>query len=180
MVMHAKLQDLIRESLTEYLEMARYAITTTKPAGGCYGFPGALLLLAITDAIGSFCRGNRNVIIQIDGQTKIIKKPKAHHFWILNSRFYGMSLTGKQISEVYECFRCLLAHNGSLPPGKLLSNSPAEDPPFGIDPDNEVEVIYLHAFLARTETAVSRFLAEIEGIVSSSQQAQIILRKQTS
>jgi hypothetical protein len=54
----------LRESLPEYVEIARVAIGRSKPgfsASSCYGYPAAALLFSVADSIGSYYRGNLNL-----------------------------------------------------------------------------------------------------------------------
>lgn len=39
------------EAIDEYLAIAEYCVTTSKPGGGAYGFPAVLLLFAVVDAL---------------------------------------------------------------------------------------------------------------------------------
>src|SRR5262245_4629918 len=130
MPIHSSIPSVLRESVTEYLEIARYAISTRKPSGGgCYGWPGALLLLAIIDVIGSYHRSGPKFTVIVDGKERHIRTD-ADHFLVLNSGYYGLNLSRKQIDAVYENFRCLLVHNASIAPGQVLSLGGSDEPPF--------------------------------------------------
>lgn len=100
MAIHPDLQSMLQESLLEMLLVAKYSIEFQKdkviwPAPGCYGYPAALLLLSITDSIGSYVRG-RSV---------------KNHFRVLNdNNYYGLNLTGDEIEIMYQ-YRNRLSHN---------------------------------------------------------------------
>jgi hypothetical protein len=120
MAIHNSTHSLIHEALTEYLAIAEYCISTAKPTGGCYGFPTALLCFTIVDAIGSFYRGNTSFTINIDKKTRTIDGDGFKHYFILNSDYYGQSLSEKDIKRLYEYYRCLLVHNAALAPNYIL------------------------------------------------------------
>ena len=129
MAIHNSTHSLIEEAITEYLTIANYCLMTAKPTGGCYGFPTALLLFSIVDAIGSFYRGNGSFIIKVDGKNETIKNADQHYF-ILNSDYYSQNLSEKNIKKLYEYYRCLLVHNAALAPGHFLSIGKLTDVPF--------------------------------------------------
>jgi hypothetical protein len=59
MAPHSSLVSMLRESLPEYVAVARMAVETTKPgrtASSFYGYPAAALLFAVVDSIGSYYR----------------------------------------------------------------------------------------------------------------------------
>lgn len=100
-MLHPGLQSMLRESLPEMLLVAKYSIEFPKntniwPAPGCYGYPAALLLLSITDSIGSYVeQGNIE-----------------NHFKILNNNdYYGLNLSIEKIRIIFDDYRNLLAHN---------------------------------------------------------------------
>ena len=102
MAIHPNLQSMLHESIPEMFLVAKYCIEFPKdtriwPAPGCYGYPAALLLLSITDSIGSYVLGDDNV-----------KK----HFKILNENsYYGLTLTDEELRIIYDNYRNLLSHN---------------------------------------------------------------------
>jgi hypothetical protein len=152
---------LVRESLPEYLAIARYATSTRKPKAegrGWYDFPAALLLLVIADAIGSFYEGDQAFQVEIDGRRRSINASGVQHFYILNSELYGLALSGAQLDIIYEDFRCLLAHNASLPRERLIARDQPADPPFGFF--EKTAWINMPGLLTLTERAVTRFLDE--------------------
>jgi hypothetical protein len=115
MAIHTSLSSLLLESVPEYLEVAGHCLRRKKVNGGVYGFPAALLLLCITDTIGSYHRGDQSFRVFVDGADCFINGDSAKHFYILNSSYYCQSLSRKQIEKFYDYYRCLLAHNASLP-----------------------------------------------------------------
>jgi hypothetical protein len=62
---------LLRDSLTDYLHMANVVVNTPRP-GGSDGFSGALLLLSIADALGSYRRADKQFTVVIEGNSRHI------------------------------------------------------------------------------------------------------------
>ena len=68
MATHTSDQSMRREALLEMMRVAEYCVTCQKDpqkwgSAGCYGYPAAILLFAIANAIGSLVikkRGMRN------------------------------------------------------------------------------------------------------------------------
>ena len=104
MAIHPNIQSILYESLPETLLAAKYCVEFRKdeniwPAQGCYGYPAALLLLSITDSIGSYIK---------QGNVK-------NHFQILNDyKYYGLNLTEDEIQIMYDNYRNLLSHHTVL------------------------------------------------------------------
>lgn len=174
MAIHDSSHSMIKESLSEYVQIARYCITTEKQNRGVFGYPGALLLFAIADAIGSFFRGNGSFQMMVDGGQKNIRKASEHYF-IFNSEYYGLSLSGKEIQQLVTNFRNPLSHNSLLAPDSMLTVLSNEASPFvfrrvigALKSKWEVPIVHLIPFLAVTEVAVGKFLPEADRIVPTS------------
>ena len=169
---HSSLLDMLCESLPEYVAVARLAVTGRNPDGPgdhCYGYPAGMLLLAIADTIGSCYRGNRNLVMKIDGGDHFIDGDKAKHFYVLNSVLYGQSLSSTEIQDVYDDFRDPLTHNGSLVAGRLLNSGVLGDPVFYSHPMREgVVCINLTGLLSITERAVCEFLKVAHQVIPGS------------
>ena len=176
MAIHPSVAALLRESVPEYLDIARYCCHTPKPGGGWYGYPAALLLLTIIDVIGSYHWQDSAFTVNVDGRAQSINDDASDHYLVLNSHYYGQSLTRRQIDKLSEYFRCLLAHNASLAPGKLLDIGNPADPVFYFGGDGEIDVINLRGLLAVTEGAVQQFLA-VADTVGTGRRAKMIMRK---
>jgi hypothetical protein len=152
---------MLQESLPEMLAIARYSVMARKPnVGGCYGFPAAILLLCVADAIGSYTYDTSNI---------------EKHFDILNDPdFYGLGLKKPMIKAVYNKYRNLLTHNVALAPNASLAIGASDTLPF--EDRGGVLVINLVPFLAVTDRAVNRFLKRPE-IVTKSRLAHTIMKK---
>ncbi len=178
MAIHNTTHSLIREALTEYLAIAEHCISTGKPTGGCYGFPTALLLFSIVDTIGSFHRGNNSFSIVVDQKPRIIKAAGFQHYFILNSEYYGQTLTEKDIQRIYDYYRSLLVHNAALAPDHFLDIGLPTDPPFAKRPgSNHIDYVNLRPFLDISHGGVSRFLKEAPTLVPVSNQGKGIAKK---
>lgn len=104
MAIHPNLESMLYESLPEMLLASKNCIEFRKdPAiwlvSGCYGYPSALLLLSITDSIGSY----------------VEKKKVKNHFKILiNKEYYGLELTEEEIRVIFDSYRNLLSHHAVM------------------------------------------------------------------
>jgi hypothetical protein len=113
---------MLRESLKEYLKVAEYCIQFRKGpeewgaagAGGCYGYPAAVMLFCIVDAIGSYHRGRKEFKVLIDGKEKSIKNDGSQYFYVLNSKYYNQVLSKSDIERLYGNYRSLLIHNAAI------------------------------------------------------------------
>lgn len=177
MAIHNSTDSLIHEALTEYLAIAEHCITTGKPTGGCYGFPTALLLFSIVYAIGSFYRGNKSFTIIVDQKKTTINGTDSHYF-ILNSNYYGQTLTGKDIRRLYEYYRCLLVHNAALAPYHFLDiGNPTDHPFVKCNGSKHVDHVNLRPFLDLSHLAVTKFLKVAPTLIPISKQGKGIENK---
>jgi hypothetical protein len=183
MAIHPSIMSMLKESLPEFLLTADYCISfqkgegfPTEQKGGCLGFPGTSLLFCIADAIGSYYRGNKSFRILVDDKSAFIKNDSFHHFFIFNSQYYGLALSGRIIKKLYDNYRNLLLHNAALAPQHMLFMSDPKGPPFLTDGAKpHVNVV---SFLAVSKVAVGSFLRDVEKVVPGSDQENIIqLRK---
>jgi len=178
MAIHNSTYSLIQEALTEYLAIAEHCITTGKPAGGCYGYPTALLLFSIVDAIGSFHRKDDSFTIEVGQKKKTIKGTGFQHYYILNSDYYRQVLTEKDIKRLYEYYRCLLVHNAALVPMHFLAIGHPTDPPFAkLHGSAHIDHVNLRSFLDLSHSAVAKFLDVAPTLVPLSKQGKGINSK---
>lgn len=162
--------------------MAEYCVKFRKDpawgpeqAGGCLGYPAAVMLFSIVDTIGSFYRGRTDLKIAIGGKPAEIRRDDFQHFFILNSEFYGQSLDEPAIKRLYDNFRSLLVHTASLGPSSCLWNDPNVSDAFPVV--NGSLRVNVPGFLNITRGAVALFLACVDEVVPSSQQASNIDRR---
>jgi hypothetical protein len=185
MAVHSNLESLIRESLPEYLLVAEYCVKFRKgstaqarQAGGCLGYPAAVMLFSIADAIGSFYCGNKKDLnISIGGKPRFIANDGFQHFFILNSEYYAQALDEPTIEKLYKNFRNLLIHNASLPPNSFLRNLPNVHEAFP-QPDGHL-MVNVPAFFDISKGAVQQFLARLDDVVPGSKQAANIHLKRS-
>ena len=94
MAIHNSIESMLRESLPEMVEIARYSIAAIKPVvGGCYGFPAATLLLCVADAIGSYVYDDSKV--------------ERHFDILIHPDCYGLKLQEPLIYSIYKKYRNL-------------------------------------------------------------------------
>ena len=94
MAIHETPSSMLKESLDESLEAAKYCADYKKTdkkwgefaTGGCLGYPGAILLFSIIDSIGSYLEKDKKFSVIIDGKPEKINGAGRDHFKILNSK----------------------------------------------------------------------------------------------
>jgi hypothetical protein len=99
MALHGDLKALSIEAVDEYLDVINFCLLNRKPTGGIFGYPAALLLLCVVDAIGhSLNIGS--------GHTRLE---------VLNHSVFGsLGLNKGQFKSLKEWFRNPLAHGGVI------------------------------------------------------------------
>jgi hypothetical protein len=178
LAIHSSSTSLIQEAMTEYLDIAHHCITSGKPSGGCFGFPAALLLFSIVDAIGSYYRGNSTFMVLVDGKSKSVDGDGSKHYRVLNSpNYYKMSLSEKDIERVYAYYRCLLAHNAAIPTDHFLSIGKQTDPLFFRGHGGKIVGVNLVPFYNASVQAVSTFLSVAQTIIPQSKQSIAMAKK---
>jgi len=137
------------EALKEMIAVAEFCINYRKELKvwgslGCYGYPAAILLLAIVDSIGSVIVGGSNV-----------KK----HFEVLNHQnYYNLGLDDSELRTIYKDYRCLLMHNSVMEIEANLSLGEADGSIFEfIDGCPQLN---LKPFLDLTNRVLDKFLKE--------------------
>jgi hypothetical protein len=161
--------ELLEMALSENIKATKICIEFKKvdggPNSGCLGFPASILLLCIADAIGSHFRGKKNYKIKIDGEDKLIKN-LSQHFYILNSDFYDLNLSGEIINDIYQSYRNIVVHNSMLPKNYFLDIGQDTDLPVLIGRDDKGKnypvKINLKPFLIKSESAVNKFIKTLK------------------
>jgi hypothetical protein len=183
MAIHPDLKSMLRESLVEYLHVAEYCVGYTKDvtwsremSGGCLGYPAAVMMFAIVDAIGSYYRGNRTLSMSVDGRSVSIRTDGFQHFYILNSEYYAQTLSASTIKSLYGRFRSLLVHNAALAPGSFLVSFSGQHVSFPVSDDRQC--VNLPPFLELSKRAVGVFLERLDTVVPRSDQARNLSMKQ--
>jgi hypothetical protein len=160
---------MLNDSLTELCTIAKYCINTKKVSSTvktqeeCYfGFPAAIFLFTITDTVGSFYEGDSTFEIECESATVTIDGGGWQHFYILNSHYYGLNLSKEVIKEIYQAYRNLLIHNGSIPRDHFLAIGNTADEAFIIKKDKKgiyyPAKVNLLSFSRISEQAVNNFL----------------------
>jgi hypothetical protein len=171
---------MLRESLPEYVAIARVAVETPTKGhtpSSFHGYPAATLLFAVADSIGSYYRGHPKFVVEVDGVERRIDGDGFKHLFVLNSELYGQRLSEREIKAVYDYYRNPLTHNSALAPGVLLNKGSVDDPVFYPDRERFIECINVVGFLSITERAVEQFLRVAEEVVPTSNQASINAKK---
>lgn len=163
---------MLGESLPEYVHLAALGIGTVKENGGVLGFPSALLLMAVVDAIGAYHRGSE-LEIEVDGCRRRIRSTQ-DHFLILNSMHFRYGLTDQQIGRIYEVCRSPLTHLAVIGEDMVLVGA-YQTPPPGSWTGRAIVftgprrfILFLPQLLQDCIEAVDQFLAGASEIVPAS------------
>ena len=165
MAIHYSIPSMLQESLVEMVLVAEYCINFRKDSKiwgshGCYGYPAAILLLAIADSIGSYVVG---------GDTR-------KHFDILkDENYYSLDLDEDSIDIIYKKYRCLLTHNAVIATDAALDIGSEDDDVFEVK--NSKIFINILPFLIVSKVTVRKFLEKADDIVPNSQMLNEILTK---
>ena len=189
MAIHSTPASMLKESLDELLEAATYCSEYRKTdekwgdfkTGGCLGYPGAILLFAIVDSIGSYFRKNKNLIITIDSRKVTIDKDGWEHFKILNSKYFKQNLSEAFIRALYLEFRSYLTHNSVLGKyaGMVMNTASLERPYKGCAffqmNVNDSAIHYwtsIKELLDLCKYAVQEFKKDIDDVIPTSRQGK--------
>ena len=154
------LSDLADMAVYEYLDIAHHSLVSGKPGGGCYGYPTALLLLSVVKTIGSYHRHDAAFSVEVEGRSYAIDGDGAECFRVLNSPYFGQTLTGVEIRRVYEFYQCLSVCDPARPKPHFLAIGTPIDPVFGRDAHGTMTLMYLVPLYQCCVKAVSAFLAQ--------------------
>ncbi len=164
MAIHKNIPSMLQESLKEMILVAKYCIefqkdTNSWPESGCYGYPAALLLLSITDSIGSYIE---------EGKVK-------NHFKVLNnSKYYGLSLSDIEIVIMYN-YRNLLSHHTVIATKNVSLRIGSPNSPV-LQSQNGLYLLNLVPFYNVSVKAVNAFLGN-PGVLKNNQTISNINKK---
>lgn len=166
MSVHKDEACMIRESLGDMLRSAENDIAYDKGDGACLGYPAALMLFAVCDAIGSHYERDPDFKVEIDGTVQPVAK---EHFRILNGPHYQLNLTGKFIKFLTDHFRNPLAHHALIERCCVLFRNHSSGEPFFVaktqDENVLVVAVNLVPFLEVTKRAVEAFLSDVDSVI---------------
>lgn len=171
-MIHQEKIDLLIESLLEMVHVAEYSIGYRKTdqnewgsnaTGGILGFPSTVILFSAIDCIGSVFSGNVNFKMQIDGKEKSIKNT-SQHINILNSKYFNLDLSQKDLENIYTNIRSTLTHNSLLPEGYHLQIGEDGDLPFNVainEDNNRIYFLNVIPLFNVTKKAIELFVGDI-------------------
>lgn len=152
MALHGDSATMAEEAINEYIEVSEGCLKAKKSDGGCFGYPAALLLFCVTNALGVYLYGDN---IQIDGRTQTITRGEP--FRVLNHSIFGLDLKSAQVKLLEQCYRNTLAHSAIIELGAVLIHAPDQlMRPFTFA-SNKVQVIHLDSFHELVTTAWRKF-----------------------
>ena len=146
MAIHPTISSMLNESLVEIFLVAQYCVEYRKDpelwkSYGCYGYPAAILLFVIADAVGSYVIGG---------------KTRKHFNILVDANYYNLNLKRNEIDLIYKKYRSLLTHNAALAVDTFLNIGTKNDPVFEYKNDNPC--VNLLPFLLLTKKVISKFL----------------------
>lgn len=154
------MNEMLSLTLSEYLTGARLCLEFVKdetwPGYGSLGFPAALLLFSVVDAIGSYLRGSDEAF-PVENKRKKIKRNDFQHFFVLNGEnYYQQTLTHDEIKHVYDKYRSLLVHHAIFTPAGFLVMSASPE----LFPKHDGQLgVNLTALYNASTIVAERFLA---------------------
>lgn len=190
MALHTTPASMLKESLDETLEAAKYCAEYKKThfkwkpydTGGCLGYPAGILLFSIIDTIGSYYRKNITFQIEVDSNMQTINADGWEHFKILNSKYFNQKLSTNFLKALYNKFRSSLTHNSVLgkdsimiPNNALLPALALSNTPFSVGKDengNDIYLIFIKELYEVSEHAVREFKKDIDEVVPMSKQGK--------
>lgn len=182
MSIHPDTASMLQESLREYHLAAQWCVQFQKDTswgigqvGGRLGYPAAVMMFCIADAIGSFHRANKSFSALVDGKTVMIRQKGFQHFYVLNSDYYQQSLSGVAIKRLYENFRNLLVHNAALASEHILISLPKL--PEAFPTMDGRQLVNIDGFLRISGVALDLFLKRLPTVVPGSSQDETICKK---
>lgn len=153
MALHASFYTMAIDGIDEYLTTSEYCLDFTKRDDGVLGFPAALLLFCITNAMGVYMSGES---VTIAGRTQRITKQEP--FRIFNHELFDLRLEHAQIKHLETAYRNALAHTAIIDLGASMV-AHVDGPVFIFKPHGSVR-INLASFQKRVADAWSRFPKE--------------------
>jgi hypothetical protein len=174
------MNEIIAVTLSEYLAASKLCLNYAKDdswgGGACLGFPAALLLFSVVDALGSYVQGSGETF-PIEGKRRKIRRSDFEHFFVLNGEsYYQQQLNHAEIKHLYDKYRSLLSHHAIVVPGGFLLTSGDA----GLFPQMNGSLgVNLTAFHNASITVVRSFL-ESHSELGASQAARNILRSAAS
>lgn len=152
MALHEDSASMAIEAISEYIEVSESCLKAKKSDGGCFGYPAALLLFCVTNALGVYLCGDN---IRIDGRTQTITRGQP--FRVLNHSIFGLDLKSAQVKLLEECYRNRLAHNAIIEIGAVLIHAPGQlSRPFAFA-SNQLQIINLDSFYRLVNLAWKKF-----------------------
>lgn len=125
------LDQLAMDAINEYLELAEYAINTSRQEGSdsCYGNAALLLLSSVLDSIGSYYnhKDNPGLFVSFGSKPNLKEREGAKdHFKQVYNIFIsnmndncGYTSADMFTNDFYENFRCGVTHNAVFLDSKL-------------------------------------------------------------
>lgn len=148
---------MAKEAIEEYLQTSAYCLGFVKAHGGCLGYPAALLLFCVTNALGVFLKGD---VVTIDGRPQRITDREP--FRVFNHDIFGLQLSSERIKLLEKRYRNKLAHNAIIGIGTFMTRAIGPTPPFifGGNKSQQIQSIQLDPFQQLVENAWKKFPKE--------------------
>lgn len=190
MALHSTTASMLKESLDEALEAAKYCIDYKKSdprwgqynTGECLGYPAGILLFCIVDTIGSYYRKNTQFRVEVDLKMEMINSEGWEHFKILNSKYFNQNLSKVFLKELYNKFRSRLTHNLAMGQDTVMYHSNESLKGFKfrniafssglVVSGRYVHVVFIKELYKLCEAAIMEFKKDIDEVVPKSKQGK--------
>src|SRR5438876_10712829 len=114
---------MVRESLPEYVKLARLGLGHVKDGvGSVLGYASAEILFRIVDVMGGYCV-DEEVAVR-DGQRRRVGT-ESQGFFVLNHPYFGYEFSAAEIARICKQTRNPLTHSALLGAGVRFSTTRA-------------------------------------------------------
>ena len=153
MAQHDTIESMQKEALQEMLEVAEYCIDFDKSKDdrwknyiGCYGYPGAIMLLSIVDSLGCIIEGGGDDV--------------GKHFEILNNKnWYNFSFSPQELELIEKAYRNKLFHNAHIRSDVILDIGKSTSKILELNESGKY-ILNLRPFLDKSIIIVNKFIKE--------------------
>lgn len=127
MAMHNDINNLVYDTIEEYLQAARVCITSNKSDSGCYGMAALVLLASAIDAMGTYYRsgGTYSFLPNTSSDWKKELGAVINHYQNIYNAYFVNKQAFKDLNEFktifYEEYRCHAVHNAMITQSNVLS-----------------------------------------------------------
>jgi len=135
MALHGDLHGVFKEAVEDYLTTAKWCIEYQKADLGMLGYPAALILFCLVDAMGENLKREEKHKLRYQREFRMFCHPAL-----------GLKLSDNQIEKLAEWYRHKLAHLALLAPNSLLRAEENSEPFSFSEESGEPTAVFLRPF----------------------------------